>query len=89
MKTYRRHNCTRHHRSHNTLAKCIWPHAIWITGEGPYALLARCRTLTVTLYADPESSRTAQHGIDRSGCSGGCSRNHETIHLDLEDIHAT
>lgn len=49
-KVYRYHYCTKKHRSFSTAAKCLWPKAHWITGEGSYALLARCNVLTVTLH---------------------------------------
>ena len=42
MTYYRKHNCARNHRSYHTAAKCIWPKAHSITGEGSFACLAWC-----------------------------------------------
>jgi hypothetical protein len=33
IKTYRYHDCERKHRSRQTLAKCMFPRAIWIHGR--------------------------------------------------------
>lgn len=45
MKTYRGHNCDRRHRTWTTHARCIWPRAEWIHGNGPHATLARYSVL--------------------------------------------
>lgn len=82
MKTYRRHNCTRTHRTYTTLAKCIWPRALWIHGNGPYASVARCgRGTTVALYPNAQDAHDAKALIDNTGCGGLCQRRHEVIHL--------
>lgn len=72
MKTYRRHNCTRSHRDVRTLAKCMFRRAAWITGSGPYALLAWCDVLTVTLHATPEDAQPFLDQIDDTGCGHAC-----------------
>ncbi|MEU5624243.1 hypothetical protein [Streptomyces tendae] len=82
MKTYRRHNCTRTHRTWTTLAKCIWPRATWIHGNGPYASVARCgRGTTVQLCTSPEDAQEMKDAIDSTGCGGRCMRRHELIQL--------
>jgi hypothetical protein len=83
VKTYRRHYCERQHRHYRTTAVCLWPRAIWITGEGPYATLAWCRVLTVALHQDIDTAREAQAFIDKYACGGQCYRRHEIIHLDF------
>jgi hypothetical protein len=75
------HNCERNHRTYNTLARCAWKRAEWVDGEGPYALLADCRVLTVTLHPTYESAAKAKARIDGSGCGSSCRRNHEIIRL--------
>jgi hypothetical protein len=89
FKLYRRHNCTADHRTYKTLAKCIWPRALWIDGEGSYAVLSRCEhgphsvpCLTVTLWTDPDEARLAKSEIDATGCGGRCARQHEIIELE-------
>jgi hypothetical protein len=82
MKTYRRHNCTRHHRSHHTLANCIWPHALWITGNGCYATVSHCgRGITVQLHQTVDDARIALAAIDIGGCGGRCTDRHEVIDI--------
>jgi hypothetical protein len=83
VKTYRRHYCERVHRTYGTLAKCIWPRAVWIVGEGPLALLARCHVLTVTLHQDYDAALEAKHIIDASACGGRCTGRHEIIRLEV------
>lgn len=83
MKTYRRHNCERKHRTYSTVARCIWPHACWVDGEGPYATLAWCRVLTVQLHRTIAEARSAKRVIDSSACGGRCrgQRGHEIVML--------
>jgi hypothetical protein len=82
MKTYRRHNCTRTHRTWATLAKCIWPRALWIHGNGPYASIARCgRGTTIQLCPTATDAQQMKDVIDSSGCGGLCQRRHELIEL--------
>src|SRR5919198_1244890 len=56
LTVYRRHYCGAKHRTYRTLAQCIWKRAEWIDGEGPYAVLAKCRKLTVTLHETVEGA---------------------------------
>lgn len=82
MKTYRRHNCTRTHRTFTTFAKCIWPRAHWIHGDGAYASVARCgRGTTIQLHATATDAQDAKEQIDGHGCGGLCQRQHEVIQL--------
>lgn len=80
---YRRHNCTRRHRTYRTFAKCIWPRAEWILGDGPYATIAYCRVTTIELHADLDAARCALAVIDSTGCGGRCSRRHKLVQLEL------
>lgn len=81
LKLYRRHRCDTRHRSFNKLARCIWPRAGWISGEGRYALLAHCRVLTVTLWDDPAEAERQKRFIDETACGGLCRRSHEIVEL--------
>jgi hypothetical protein len=89
MKLYRRHYCSASHQSFLTLAKCIWRRAVWITGEGPFALLARCpsgpterrQALTVTLWPTLRDAEVQKAFIDRMGCGGRCWGDHQIIKL--------
>lgn len=94
MKTYRRHYCARRHKTYRTLAQCLWPRAVWITGNGPYATLARCgRALTVQLHPTADAAQVARRVIDSSGCGGSCpctGAGHETVRLlDPADTETT
>ena len=82
VKTYRHHYCERTHRTNQTLARCIWPRAAWIHGDGPYALLAWCRVLTVSLHDDPDVALESKQTIDASACGGRCTGRHEIVRLE-------
>jgi hypothetical protein len=85
VKTYRAHNCARAHRSAATFARCVWSKAHWVSGYtyGEFATVARCRGVTVTLWATPEEAHTAKSAIDGTGCGGRCIGRHEVIRLEL------
>lgn len=83
VKRYRRHNCTARHRTHATMANCVWKRAAWIHGRGQFAVVAYCRVTTVTLHDNIESATDAKRLIDGGACGGLCSRNHEIIELVL------
>jgi hypothetical protein len=83
IKTYRLHHCEQQHRSHLAMAGCIWKRAVWVHGEGQYALVARCQVLTVTLYPTPEAAGCALEFIDGIGCGHACTRRHEIVQLQL------
>jgi hypothetical protein len=80
--------CGRRHQSYRTLAKCKWPRAEWIRGDGRYALLAHCRVLTVALHQTHESAEKSKQVIDTSACGGHCHNNHEIIDLDTQTTNS-
>jgi len=86
MKTYRIHYCERRHRSYYTTAKCLWPRAHWIAGEGEYATLARCRVLTVGLWPRMQAAVDAMVAIEVFGCGGVCRGDHELIRLSFPHL---
>jgi hypothetical protein len=53
----------------------------WITGNGPFALLAHCRVLTITLWPTMELAEETKKRIDEMCCGGKCIRDHEIIDL--------
>ena len=79
---YRRHNCTRRHRTYSAFARCNWPRAAWITGEGPFAVVAYCRVTTITLHTTMDGACSALDLIDAGGCGGRCTRHHKLIRLE-------
>jgi hypothetical protein len=46
--------------------------AAWVTGEGPYLVLAYCRELTVTRHQTLERAIRTKRCIDGAGCGGNC-----------------
>jgi len=58
-----------------------WRHAIWIRGDGPFAVLAHCRSLAVELHKTLEAAERAKAAIGRSACGGGCHKDHEIINI--------
>jgi hypothetical protein len=87
--TARRHReagCDLHrHRSYRALAKCVWPRAYWIDGEGPWASVARCGVTTIQLHSTAARAEAAKDLIDSTGCGGHCCRLHDIVHLCRED----
>lgn len=82
-KKYRQHYCSSSHRSYRTMAKCMWKRAVWVTGEGPFAVLAHCRVLSVTLHKTPEAAEAAKKTIDSTACGGACNGRHEIVEVCL------
>lgn len=90
--TYRQHYCERRHRGYAAMARCLWPRADLLTGDGPWATLATCRprTLTVELHGTREAAEKALNAIRGHGCGGACllgraepARRHRLIRLVL------
>lgn len=77
------HRCHRRHRTHQTLAECCWPHAAWVVGDGPYAVLAHCDMLSITLHDTPEAGRVALARVDELRCCRKCDGRHELVVLSL------
>lgn len=60
----------------NLLRRADWQN---VGGRGPWLTVAWCRTLTVHRHEDLESAQSAMRSIDRTGCGGGCHREHELL----------
>ncbi len=83
-KVYRRHNCARGHRMWNAFARCVWPRAVWVNGEGPWASVAYCGGTTVMLFTTLVNATDAKGSIDAYGCGGRCGGRHEVVRLERE-----
>jgi hypothetical protein len=83
MKTYRRHNCTRQHKTYHAFAKCTFRRAVWVIGDGPYATLAWCRSLSVMLHETEHEAEISLEMINHTACGGLCNGRHELVLLVL------
>lgn len=58
-------------RSWRSEAQKRWgKEAEWIRGNGQFALLARCRVLTVTLWSTRAEAEEQKRFIDKYACGG-------------------
>src|SRR5689334_14327070 len=58
-----------------------WRGASWIVGDGPFAVVAHCRTVSVSLEETLEAARKQKQLIDTSACGGQCCKDHEIVDL--------
>ncbi|GAB2474443.1 hypothetical protein [Xylanimonas ulmi] len=79
MKTYRQHRCARKHRTERAFMRCALPRAVWVVGEGAYAVIAWCRVTTVSLHEELDSAEASKRLIDNHGCGGACRGAHEIV----------
>ena len=77
------------HRTYLAVAKCRWPRANWITGEGEYAVISDCKhgptdrdCMTVTLWPTLDEAAKALAQISWTGCGGRCSNDHSIVRLE-------
>ena len=89
MKVYRDHNCGRQHKAWTALARCAFPRAGWIAGDGPFAVIVGCGVTSVTLHPDVETAAHALELLDATGCGGRCVRHHDLVRLDLDGQFTT
>jgi hypothetical protein len=81
--------CHAFHRDWHRLAKCRWPRALWVQGNGSYACLALCGGLsmqTVELYASLDDAKAAKLAIDETGCGSACWGQHGHTVFDLTHL---
>lgn len=81
---YRRHRCKKHHRLYRSFMKCAIPRAVWISGEGPFALIAWCEVPTVSLHETIELAERAKERIDCSACGHICHGKHVIVRIQLD-----
>lgn len=77
IKTYRRHGCTSKHRTYNKFCCCAFKRAAWVSGEGPFALIAWCSIPTISLWPTREHAEAAL--ADLGFCGGRCTGRHEVV----------
>jgi hypothetical protein len=72
------------------MAKCIWPRAAWIIGDGAFASVSYCgraayrgRYVTVELHRTAGGALAAKGIIDATACGGHCTRQHAVVELVL------
>ncbi|MGI8518633.1 MAG: hypothetical protein ACR2ME_09915 [Acidimicrobiia bacterium] len=58
-------------------ARALLPRADWIRGAGRWASVAHCPPLTVILHTTAAEALTAKRRLDRTGCGGLCTNDHE------------
>lgn len=63
------------------LARYRWPDAEWIIGNGVWASAALCGNVTIMLFETEAEAATAKSFIDGTGCSGGCTGNHQVVRV--------
>ncbi len=62
-----------------------WGSAVqWVKGNGPFALVAVCQTLTVTLWESEDEAKSEKQVINRTGCGSRCNWTLHSI-IDLRD----
>jgi len=54
----------------HAFARCVWKRAAWVDGDGPYALLAHCRVLTLTLRPAEAEAEASKRIFDLDACEG-------------------
>ncbi len=86
--TLRRHKCTRQHQDYPTFIRCAIGkrRVLWMQGYGPYATISRCggpNDVSVMLHPRLGDAQTALKDLNRLGCGGRCSGNHELAEVVL------
>ena len=83
MKTYRNHRCGRKHKSEATFLRCAFPTLSWVCGDGNYAVVAWCRTPTITLWPKPDLAQAALTELDALAGGGRCTGRHELVQIEI------
>lgn len=83
-----KHKCGTKHRTVNAAARCQWPRAVTVLGEGRYATLSDCphgphakTALVIHLHEGPDAAQNAINFINRLGCGGRCEKRHWIVFL--------
>jgi hypothetical protein len=70
------------------VARRVWPDTSWVSGDGPFAIVARCHCTIVRLYQTLDAAIEACALIDGLGCSDGCEREHFIFMLTHDEVGA-
>lgn len=86
--TWRRHKCSQTHRKYAAWIKCAIGHrrVLWVQGSGPYATISWCgaaNDVTVALHGNLATAIAAVRKLNRLGCSGRCTGNHQIVEVVL------
>ncbi|SDQ52973.1 hypothetical protein [Leucobacter chromiiresistens] len=83
MKRYRNHRCERRHKTEQTFLRCAFPTLAWVEGSGQYAVIAWCRTPTITLWSSATLAQAALTELNALRCGGRCTQRHELVHIHI------
>jgi hypothetical protein len=83
-KVYTQHRCSHRHRMERTFLTCAFPRAAWVSGRGPFAVMAWCGPLTVTLWPTMADAKGAMTQIDTYACGHLCVGRHEIVRVALD-----
>ncbi|MDZ8202087.1 hypothetical protein RZO50_11220 [Microbacterium sp. SSW1-59] len=86
--TWRRHKCSQNHREYHAWIKCKIGarRVLWVQGSGPYATISWCgaaNDVSVTLHGNAADALAALKQINRLGCCGRCTGNHQVVEVVL------
>ena len=75
------HRCARQHHAATALARCTFPDAGWIRGDGPFGVVAWCSVVGITLYATADAATAALAALNDTGCGRRCTGHHDVLQL--------
>ena len=84
MKRYCQHRCEKQHRDPRTFLRCAIRGLSWVEGAGEYAVVAWCRTPTITLWPKPDLAHAALTELNALACGGRCTGRHEIVHIEID-----
>ena len=75
------HRCSRQHHAAMALARCTFPDAGWIRGDGPFGVVAWCSVVGITLYPTADAATAAHAALNDTGCGRRCTGHHGVLQL--------
>lgn len=75
------HRCSRQHHATTALARCTFPDAGWIRGDGPFGVVAWCSVVSITLYPTLDAATAALAALNDTGCGRRCTGHHNVLSL--------
>lgn len=69
-------------RGYRGAARKRWKRAVWIQGQGRWAVVAYCNHTSVSLHIDRIDAVHSMAFIDRLGCGHQCQRVHALIDME-------
>jgi hypothetical protein len=83
------HNCPRTHKTFLSFARCVWPEARFLPGNGPYATVRGCGGVTVLLHPTLERAEHALQHMHPHPTDGRCDSGHVLALLVLPEDGAS